>query len=43
MVFHTPLAFRLPGKFGVGISETIRITENGCEPLSSLPRDLHVA
>lgn len=43
MVFHTPLAFRLPGKFGVGISETIRITDSGCESLTTMPRDLHVA
>lgn len=43
MVFHTPLAFRLPGKFGVGISETIRITDSGCESLTAMPRGLHVA
>ena len=42
MTFHTPLAFRVPGQFGVGISETLHITESGCEPLNTLPRDLHV-
>jgi Xaa-Pro dipeptidase len=43
MTFHTPLAFRVPGQFGVGISETLHITDNGCEPLNTLPRDLHMA
>lgn len=43
MVFHMPLAFRCPGRFGVGISETIRITKAGCEPFTNLPRDLHRA
>ncbi|MGE0095217.1 MAG: M24 family metallopeptidase [Alphaproteobacteria bacterium] len=42
MTFHTPLAFRVPGQFGVGISETLRITDSGCEPLTIMPRDLHV-
>lgn len=40
MVFHLPLAFRCPARFGVGISETIRITKTGCEPLTNIPRDL---
>ncbi|MFO0997828.1 MAG: Xaa-Pro peptidase family protein [Alphaproteobacteria bacterium] len=43
MVFHLPLAFRCPGRFGVGISETIHITKAGCEPMTNLPRGLHRA
>ena len=42
MVFHMPLAFRNPGKFGVGISETIVITKNGNVPFNTHPRTLHV-
>lgn len=42
MTFHLPLAFRCPGEFGIGISETILVTEFGCEPLTTLPRDLHI-
>ncbi|MBT5415067.1 MAG: aminopeptidase P family protein [Rhodospirillaceae bacterium] len=40
MTFHLPLAFRLPGRFGIGISETILVTEDGCEALTSYPREL---
>jgi Xaa-Pro dipeptidase len=40
MTFHLPLAFRLPGRFGIGISETILVTEDGCEALSDYPREL---
>ena len=42
MVLHLPVAFRCPGRFGVGISETIRITPDGAEPLHDVPRALHV-
>jgi Xaa-Pro dipeptidase len=42
MVFHMPPALRLPGGFGVGVSETAIVTEAGCEPLSKLPRTLTV-
>ncbi len=34
MTFHLPIMFRFPGKFGVGLSETIAITETGCEVLT---------
>lgn len=40
MTFHLPLAFRLPGRFGIGISETILVTADGCEPLADYPRAL---
>ncbi len=34
MVFHLPLCFRLPGQWGVGFSETVRVTASGGEPLT---------
>jgi Xaa-Pro aminopeptidase len=43
MTFHLPIMFRVPWKFGVGLSETIAITETGCEILTQKSRDLHVA
>ena len=42
MTFHLPIMFRVPGKFGVGMSETIAITETGCEVLTQQERSLHV-
>jgi Xaa-Pro dipeptidase len=43
MTFHLPIMFRVPGKFGVGLSETIAITEHGCEILTEPDRDLYIA
>ena len=43
MTFHLPVMFRVPGKFGVGMSETIAITGSGCEVLTRPERDLYVA
>jgi len=40
MVFHVPIAFRDYGVAGVGISETVVVTETGCEQLGSSPREL---
>jgi Xaa-Pro dipeptidase len=40
MVFHMPPALRDFGNFGVGFSETVLVTDNGCEVLTSLPREL---
>ena len=34
MVFHLPLCLRLPGQWGVGLSDTVRVTPNGGEPLT---------
>ena len=42
MVFHTPTCFRVPNRFGIGLSETLLITETGCEPLTQKTRDLHL-
>ncbi len=40
MVFHLPPALRDYGKFAVGVSETVIVTETGCRPLSQVPRGL---
>jgi Xaa-Pro aminopeptidase len=42
MTFHLPIAMRLPGKFCVGLSETIAVIESGCEILTEQQRDLVV-
>ena len=41
MVFHMPPALRKPWQLGVGLSETIVVTDSGCEPLGSLSRELY--
>jgi Xaa-Pro aminopeptidase len=33
----------LPGEFGVRLEEIVRITQSGCERLSALPREVHLA
>jgi Xaa-Pro dipeptidase len=42
MVFHLPATLRRFGSFTVGASETVIVTQDGAEPLSSLPRALTV-
>ena len=42
MVFHLPTQLRLARQYGTGFSETVVVTETGCEPLSKLPRELVV-
>lgn len=42
MTFHMPITYRAPGRFGVGMSETILITKDGCESLTEKERDLYV-
>ncbi len=42
MVFHTPTGCRAPNQVGVWFSETMVITEDGCETLSRLPRELTI-
>lgn len=34
MVFHLPLCLRLPGQWGVGLSDTVRVTPEGGAPLT---------
>ncbi|MFY0989555.1 M24 family metallopeptidase [Halomonas sp. C05BenzN] len=34
MVFHLPLCLRLPGQWGIGLSDTVRVTPGGGEPLT---------
>jgi Xaa-Pro dipeptidase len=40
MVFHLPMVLFEPGVAGAGISETIRVTETGAEPITSYRREL---
>jgi Xaa-Pro aminopeptidase len=40
MVFHQPIALRVLGKIGVAFSETVLITETGCEALTRTDRRL---
>jgi len=40
MVFHMPPALREYGSLGIGFSETVLVTESGCEPLGKFPRKL---
>lgn len=40
MVFHLPETVRRPKEPLVAVSETVLVTETGCEPLTSFPRGL---
>jgi len=42
MTFHLIPWVQIPGKAGIGFSETVRVTETGCEPLTSFERKLFV-
>jgi Xaa-Pro dipeptidase len=42
MTFHLLPWVQIPGKGGVSFSETIRVTENGCETLTNFERKLFV-
>ena len=42
MVFHLPTQLRVERQYGAGFSETVVVTETGCERLSQLPRELVV-
>ncbi len=37
MTFHTPHSFRIPARFVIGASESIAVTETGCEILTPNP------
>ena len=40
MTFHTPRSLRVPGQLAMGYSETILVTDSGCEALTRHPRAL---
>lgn len=42
MVFHTPFSWRIPKKFVIGTSETIVVTDTGCDILSQAPRQVPI-
>lgn len=42
MVYHIPPAIRQLGEFGVGFSETIIVTKDGCEICTDYPRELAI-
>jgi len=41
MVFHLPLCLRLPGQWGIGLSDTVRVTPDGGQPLTDNDWQLH--
>ena len=42
MVFHLPICLRRPGAFGVGVSETVRITADGARAITANDRRLQI-
>jgi Xaa-Pro dipeptidase len=42
MVFHTPINLFAGTRFGIGCSESWIVTSDGCRPLGSVPRTLHL-
>jgi Xaa-Pro aminopeptidase len=38
MVFHSTMSLRCRERYGVAVSETLLVTETGCEPLTEFPR-----
>lgn len=42
MTFHNIPWVQIPGKGGIGLSETIRVTDDGCELITQLERKLYV-
>lgn len=43
MTFLSPITLRLPGTVGIGFTETLAVTETGCELLTARDRTLAVA
>lgn len=37
MVFHLPICLRIPGEWGIGCSDTVRVTEDGAVPITQNP------
>ena len=42
MVFHLPMSFRKYGGYGVNLSQTMLVREDGAEPLGKTPARLQV-
>jgi Xaa-Pro dipeptidase len=42
MVFHLPMSLRSYGRFGIGLSETVHVTNRGVEVLTEMSRDIAV-
>jgi Xaa-Pro dipeptidase len=42
MVLHIPMSLRDRGKAGVACSDTVLITDSGCEPLTHLERGIFI-
>lgn len=42
MTFHLPIVFFVPGVGGIGFSETVLVTEDGCEAITDFPRELEI-
>jgi Xaa-Pro dipeptidase len=42
LTLHLPITYQISGDFGMAASETVLITDSGCERLTDLPRDIHV-
>ena len=42
MVFHCNTSFRDARRFGVAVGETVLVTDDGCEVLTTAPRELLV-
>jgi Xaa-Pro dipeptidase len=43
MVFHIVPALRQYGEYGVGLSETVTVTESGVEVITNFPRELFIS
>jgi Xaa-Pro aminopeptidase len=41
MVFHLPLCLRLPGRWGIGLSDTVLVTDNGAVPITNNDWQIH--
>jgi Xaa-Pro dipeptidase len=42
MTFHMPMSLRADGELAVAVSESVLVTETGCEVLTNFPRELIV-
>jgi Xaa-Pro aminopeptidase len=42
MTFHLVPGIAIPGQIQIAISETVRVTETGCEVLTKVPQEILV-